>query len=575
MKCRRIHQRLLVFFTFGCCADMHHAFLLQKPSPSQQQQQQQQQQQRSSVLSRQTPMTKTTAADQVHDNVNVNSFLTEVQDSIQQQTFSSIILYGPSKATLKKIADTEQTRGCLIRITGRLIQTKNSSKNNNKKKSHDDPLTTQLQVTYKYHLATDIVKNWPLSSVPQSIRSLLIWTTSTSQTDNHGNINVPLLDPNVVVPSEWGTPTPQQSQLGFHTATLETITARYQLDLRTNAFSRHEIVSTTTTHTPQPHDRSKAVPVSSEAPMWQALGILNEQGKPRLNMASKYKQCQTFVQLLAQRIPFLCEIASENPEKILVTDMGCGRGYLTFALHHYLSEQQQKHDGSFSVHSVGMDVRPKLVQEIQGIADRLGPPFDTLQFVTSTIEDYTHSTTMRTAVDDNRDDYQILMALHACDTATDDALWAGIQQEMDLLVVAPCCHRQIRPQLDSFHAQQKQHALSDVWQYNIYRERHAESVTDTLRALLLEWAGYQVQVFEFIGGEHTSKNVMITAVRTIATSRRKNDDELEQRIQSLASFHGIHQHALAQHLGFALQVVPGQDVNNETAKKRSKYGLPQ
>ncbi|GAX17610.1 hypothetical protein FisN_18Lh265 [Fistulifera solaris] len=511
----------------------------------------------------------TATADQGKDTSIMNSFLTELQASIQQQTFSSITLYGPSKTTLKKITDNEKTRGCLIRITGRLIQSKYSSKNGNKKTTCP---STQCQVTYKYHLATDIVKNWPLSSVPQSIQSLLLWTTSTSKSDSDGNKSSLLLDPSVVVPSEWGTPTPQQSQLRLHTATLETTTARYQLDLRTNTLSRHEITSTAATHTPQPHDRSKAVPVSTEAPMWQALGILNEQGKPRLNMASKYKQCQTFVQLLAQRIPFGSETSSSTmPKKILVTDMGCGRGYLTFALHHYLSEQQEKHDGSFTVHSVGMDVRPKLVQEIQGIADGLGPPFDTLQFMTSTIEDYT--STMRTS--DHGEDYQILMALHACDTATDDALWAGIQQEMDLLVVAPCCHRQIRPQLDSYHAQQKQHALSDVWQYNIYRERHAESVTDTLRALLLEWAGYQVQVFEFIGGEHTSKNVMITAVRTTAATRRKNAGELEQRIQSLASFHGIHQHTLAQHLGLALQLVPGQDVNNETVKKRSKYGLPQ
>jgi hypothetical protein len=533
---------------------MHHAFLLQRLS---------QQDPQSSLLWRETPITAT--ADQGNDTLIMNSFLTELQASIQQQTFSSITLYGPSKATLKKIADTEQTRGCLIRITGRLIQSKNSNKNGNKKTTRP---STQLQVTYKYHLATDIVKNWSLSSVSQSIQSLLLWTTFTSKSDS--NNNSLLLDSSVVIPSEWGNPTPQQSQLGLHTATLETTTARYQLDLRSKTLSRHEITKTAVT--PQPHDRSKAVPVSSEAPMWQALGILNEQGKPRLNMASKYKQCQTFVQLLAQRIPIGSEApSSEMPKKITVTDMGCGRGYLTFALHHYLSEQQQKHDGSFTVHSMGMDVRPKLVQEIQGIAGRLGPPFNTLQFVTSTIEDYI--STMK--VSNHRDDYQILMALHACDTATDDALFAGIHQEMDLLVVAPCCHRQIRPQLDSFHVQQKQqHALSDVWQYNIYRERHAESLTDTLRALLLGWAGYQVQVFEFIGGEHTSKNVMITAVRTAAARRRKkDDDELEQRIQSLAAFHGIHQHALAQHLGFAL--IPGQDVSKETAKKRSKYGFPQ
>ena len=523
----------------------------------------------------------------------MESFLTQLQTSIQENTFSSITLYGPSKAALKKIPDTEQTRGCLIRITGRLIQSSGTS-NKSKQTPASLSLSPQLQVTYKYHLATDICKNWPLSSVSQSIRALLLWTTMAQSSDN--NSNSTHLDPSILVPSEWGTPTPpQQSQFGLHTATLDTTTTRYQLDLRTDTLSRHaiaisEAVAIATTNI-QPHDRSKAVPLSSEAPMWQALGILNEQGKPRANMASKYKQCQTFVQLLVQRIPFLAsssETSTTTTRKITVTDMGCGRGYLTFALHHYLSEQSTKND-SFTVHTVGYDVRPKLVQEIQGIADRLGSPFDTLQFVTSTIEEYTQSTVRsrmmaQTSADDNDDDhdaedYQILIALHACDTATDDALWAGIQQEMDLLVVAPCCHRQVRPQLDSFHASSQEHALADVWQYNIYRERHAESITDTLRALLLEWAGYQVQVFEFIGGEHTSKNVMITAVRNPkAATRRKNEDDnkllLEQRIQSLASFHGIDQQALARHLGVAL--VPGQEANEiDVVKKRSKYGLPQ
>ena len=142
----------------------------------------------------------------------------------------------------------------------------------------------------------------------------------------------------------------------------------------------------------------------------------------------------------------------------------------------------------------------------------------------------------------------ILIALHACDTATDDALWSGLCRGVDLIVVAPCCHKQIRPQLNTHYSAKSQtHPLADILKHGVYRERLSETVTDSLvRALLLERAGYKVQVFEFIGGEHTSKNVMITAVK----DRPAMDVEsVCEQIQALAAFYGIRKQRLAEWMG--------------------------
>jgi Methyltransferase domain len=154
----------------------------------------------------------------------------------------------------------------------------------------------------------------------------------------------------------------------------------------------------------------------------------------------------------------------------------------------------------------------------------------------------------------------VLIALHACDTATDDAIWSGIARNAHVIVVAPCCHQECRPQLNVHASKNSDHPLYDVLRHNIYRERLTETATDSMRALLLEIAGYQVQVFEFVGGEHTSKNVMITAVRSYQNadssgkhvSRNINTDTLRKRLISLATLHGIREQKLATWMSVSL-----------------------
>jgi hypothetical protein len=138
----------------------------------------------------------------------------------------------------------------------------------------------------------------------------------------------------------------------------------------------------------------------------------------------------------------------------------------------------------------------------------------------------------------------VLIALHACDTATDDALAQGIAAGARLLVVSPCCQKEVRAQLTA------PPVLADALRHGIFQERQAEFVTDALRAQLLEWAGYKTKVFEFISTEHTAKNLLILAQRT--ATRGDPADARATRLRAFAAFYGVRRHQLATHLGFAL-----------------------
>jgi hypothetical protein len=195
---------------------------------------------------------------------------------------------------------------------------------------------------------------------------------------------------------------------------------------------------------------------------------------------------------------------------------------------------------------------------MNGIARELGPSFDGLDFCEGTIEQIMTSENDKTTgsmhpQDEKDGDLKILIALHACDTATDDALWFGIDRQCDIIVTAPCCHKEVRRQLDVHVAGSgkgdNHHPYGDVLRHNIYRERMAETVTDSLRALLLELAHYHVQVFEFIGGEHTSKNVMIAATKLPHPRSDADLMDIQDRIQALAHLHGVSKQRLSTWMG--------------------------
>jgi hypothetical protein len=186
----------------------------------------------------------------------------------------------------------------------------------------------------------------------------------------------------------------------------------------------------------------------------------------------------------------------------------------------------------------GIEARPELVRTCNETAARHG--LSHLTFVAGKIAAAPVSN--RTFQISNPLD--VLIALHACDTATDDAIAHGIAAGARLLLLSPCCQKELRPQLAA------PPVLAAPLRHGIFQERQAEFVTDALRALLLEWAGYRTKVFEFISTEHTAKNLMIAAVRT--GDRQAPDSPVAGQIRAFAAFYGIRRQHLAGHLGFSL-----------------------
>ncbi len=196
--------------------------------------------------------------------------------------------------------------------------------------------------------------------------------------------------------------------------------------------------------------------------------------------------------------------------------MGCGKGYLTFGAWHLFQRIWKQ-----SVRVIGVEARDDLVKATNQLAQQIRA--DGLEFISGTIQ-----SARLPPVD-------ALIALHACNTATDDAIRRGIELGAKLIVVAPCCHKELRSQLG------KPEPLAPVLRHGLMEERMAGWLTDGLRALFLEWAGYRTKVFEFVASEHTPKNLMIAAVRE---REPFSDEAAKKRIEELKRFFGIEHHAL-------------------------------
>lgn len=269
------------------------------------------------------------------------------------------------------------------------------------------------------------------------------------------------------------------------------------------------------------HDRAKAYRITPAAAPWlRALGVTTREDRVCAGMAAKFRQIQKFTELLEHHLA-TAPLPTDRPVRLV--DMGCGKGYLTFAAYEWLRRR-----GS-APEVLGIEARPELVAFCNRVAQ--AHACAGLRFMAGTI------------ADTDPGPMDVLVALHACDTATDDALARGVRAGAALLLAAPCCHKELRPQL------RPDPVLAGLTRHGILRERQAELVTDALRAALLEWAGYEARVIEFISPEHTAKNLMLVAVR------RPRPDTSERRahaVRALAGAFGIRHQRLAGHLGFAL-----------------------
>lgn len=275
----------------------------------------------------------------------------------------------------------------------------------------------------------------------------------------------------------------------------------------------------------QTHDKIKQRLIKSSANGYlHQLKITDDKGVVYKNAQDKYKQINHYIEILSSLIKELPEGTIKN-----VVDMGAGKGYLTFALYDYLQNQQK------NVAVTGVEFRKDMVDLCNDIAKKTG--FERLNFVEGTIESY------------NQKDMNLLIALHACDTATDDAIFKGIKADAELIVVAPCCHKQIRKEIEK---NKIKNDVSFLTKYGIFLERQSEMVTDGIRALILEYFGYKTKVFEFISDAHTPKNVLVVGIKSKKLKVKsegldvvsEGQKAILQKIKDAKAYFGISYHHL-------------------------------
>jgi SAM-dependent methyltransferase len=262
---------------------------------------------------------------------------------------------------------------------------------------------------------------------------------------------------------------------------------------------------------PLDHDRSKKRLLQDER-FLEPLGILDSQGKPRAQAGDKYRQVHQFVENVAPLLQSL-----RPGDRVRFVDMGCGKGYLTFALHRYLQER------GLDVQTIGIERRAALTDDANAIVQDLR---------------YTGIIFRPGEISNARlPEVDLLVALHACDTATDDAIFRGIQAGCRWIVVSPCCQHELRPQLQS------PAGMEPLFRYGIQLDRMTEAVTDALRCLYLKAYGYTTRLQEFVDPEHTARNLLM-----IATKSPRNPDrsELLRRAKAFEEQFGIKTQRLAE-----------------------------
>lgn len=244
------------------------------------------------------------------------------------------------------------------------------------------------------------------------------------------------------------------------------------------------------------HDRDKGRLLPEDDPVFRALGLSDHQGRMKPSRQGKYRQVEEFLRILDASITdALAKGHLRTPtreEPLQIIDLGCGNAYLTFVTERYLTRVR-----GLPVHLTGVDQREQSRSHNEHLAADLGVD---ATFVAATIGDATL---------DVRPD--VVLALHACDTATDDALARAVGWETPLVLAAPCCHHDIAAQLRRAPTPSPYAALT---RDGILRERLADTLTDGLRASLLRWAGYRVDVMQFVGSQHTPRNILLRGVRT-------------------------------------------------------------
>ena len=214
------------------------------------------------------------------------------------------------------------------------------------------------------------------------------------------------------------------------------------------------------------------------------LGVMTESGKIIRTRYDKYRQINRFLEFIEDILP---ELPTDRTVHII--DFGCGKSYLTFAMYYYL--KVLKH---YDIRITGLDLKQKVIEDCQALADQYG--YDGLQFLCGDIADY-----------NGTDEVDMVVTLHACDTATDYALYKAVKWHASVILSVPCCQHELNRKMQC-------ETLSGAFQYGLIKERTAALMTDAMRGQLLEMKGYKTQLLEFIDMEHTPKNILIRGVKS-------------------------------------------------------------
>lgn len=263
------------------------------------------------------------------------------------------------------------------------------------------------------------------------------------------------------------------------------------------------------------HDHEKQRLIDPNQPWWHLLGLTTQEGKVTADMQHKYKQICKYVEIVDGMMR-----QTKFDDEIHIADMGEGKGYLTFALYEYLTTHYDK-----KIVMEGVEIRKDLVEKINDIIQKC--QLNNFKFIENSIEEYQPSK------------LDVLIALHACDTATDDAILKGVRNNAKLIICAPCCHKQIRREME------KSGKTNAITKYGIFLERQAVMITDTIRALVLEYCGYKTQVMEFIEIDNTPKNVLLVGRKT---DKPVDKEAITKQIKALMDQYGIEEHYLWKNL---------------------------
>lgn len=331
--------------------------------------------------------------------------------------------------------------------------------------------------------------------------------------------------------SEWLTEYFKQVEIKTHTKIITILISKkgkatIKIKNRTTNSEKPEI---SLSHN---RDKSYVLPEGTPVPFLKDLGVMTEEGKVVKSKYDKYKQINRFLEFVEDILPSL-----DKDRELTIIDFGCGKSYLTFAMYYYLKELK-----NYDIKIIGLDLKKDVIEHCNLLAKRYN--FQKLTFLVGDIASF-----------EGVDKVDMVVSLHACDTATDYALYKAIKWNAEVILSVPCCQHELNGQIEN-------DMLSPILHYGIIKERIAALTTDALRGELLEAAGYKAQILEFIDMEHTPKNLLLRGVRKVKGKTVINKEGIILSDEKMPSYEKIREFLNVEPTLYQLLVKPQSSSSN-------------